>query len=365
MMTGENTDLQTADTASAAPPLPSFDDEMGAAYDRVMTTNGADRGEDGKFTPAGGKEQAAADGGTGKDGASLKGEEGAGEEGANPPVASGTPAPAHLPGALKAEWANIPETARAALVAHQADVDRKFGDIGKQLATVKPIADRLVEATTKFPAFKGMTAEQLAQGAIELGAVQVALGRNPVGTIMEIATHYRVLPQLAAAFAGAGGGEGGQSQLVAGLEQKIANLQAKLAEVSSPDTVRQTVSMTLMEKDAEKALDEFAKGKEFFADVEADLPHYISKVIERHGDGRPFPEVLADAYDMAIHANPELRVKVQATEAKATAGDANPKRAADARRAASINVKSTSTGKDRPLTDEEAMGAAYDRAMAH
>ena len=74
--------------------------------------------------------------------------------------------------------------------------------------------------------------------------------------------------------------------------------------------------------------------------------------------------VLQKAYDMAINANPDVRAKVRAAEAKATAATPDPKKAAAVRNAVSINVKSSNSGKERPMTEEEAMASAYDRAMA-
>ena len=197
-MTGEpELSDQTIDPVDE-PIADTSEKDMGDMFDRLVTNNGADRGSDGKFTSAGAESSTAsaepADGGV------SAGEEGAADASAAP-VAGETAAPAHMPGAIKSHWANIPEEARAALVAQQTEWDRKFGEIGKQYGAVKPIADKLSEAA-KYPDFAGMTPDQIAQGALELAAVQVNLGKNPVGTIMEIAKHYNVLPQLAQAFQG-------------------------------------------------------------------------------------------------------------------------------------------------------------------
>ncbi len=354
-------DGQTVNDPALTAPVDTGDADMGAAWDRLMVQNGADRGTDGKFTSSA-PVDAAPDG---ADTASSGGAEGAGEDAQTPPPAAATPAPAHLPQAIKAVWDKMPAEAQGEVARLTGEWDRKFGELGKQLGAVKPIADRLTEATTKFPEFRGMTPDQLAQGAAELAAVQVRLQKSPLQTIIQIAEHYKVLPHLAKALSGnAAGGEGG-NQSIAAMEAKIANLEAQLEKAANPDSIRESVSMTLKTQEAEKTLAKWAAAHEHYAAVEADLPYFIGKIIESKGRDRPYEDTLSDAYDMAVNANPEVRAKVRAAEAKATATQPDPQRAANARKAASINVKSSANGRDRTMTEEEAMGAAWDRAMAH
>lgn len=369
-MTGEelNTvtpDTGATDTGGASAPVTEVMDEdaaLSATFDRMVTNNGADRGENGKFTSP--NPSPDTEGGKGGEPSAEEAGEGA-EVVENPPVA-GTAAPAHLPGGIKEQWEKIPEEARAAIVSHQTEMDRKFGEIGKQYGAIKPLADKLTEATQKFPDFAGMTPEQLAQGAIELGAVQVNLSRNPIGTIIEIAQHYKCLPQLVQALSGKEGETGGQdNQLVAGLQQKISNLESQLSKVSNPDTIRNTVSTAFLERETETLVQSFAAedGKEYWAEVEADMPLYIRHVMERGIADGP-KAILQAAYDMAINANPEVRVKVRAAEAKATAAPTDPKRTEAAKKAASINVPSNGSGKERQMTEDELLAASYDRKMA-
>lgn len=366
-ITPETTQLTIPDGAQPLPngadvpaPEQDIDAEYGAVWDKHNVQNGAARGENGKFTsPASAEGQ--------QDGeASPEGEKGA--EGAeSPSPVNGAAAPAHILGPIKARWESFTQEEREAILAHQSEQDRKFGQLGDQLRTIKPIADRLTEATSKFPDFAGMTPDQLAQGAIELAAVQVNLGKNPVGTIMEIAKHYKVLPQLAQAFAGQQGErQGDQGQLITGLQQKISNLEAQLRKASDPDTIRETVSKTFLERETETLVQNFAAsdGKEYWADVEAMIPGNIKFVME-NGLAQEPKAILKAAYDMAINAHPEVRVKVRAAEAKATETKPDPKRTEAAKKAASINVPSTQTGKEREMSEDELLATAYDRKMAN
>lgn len=356
-----STIVQPAPVADPAPvsqpaPEPVVDDgaELGAAWDRAMKQ---ERGTDGRFVAATPADEPA----PATDPAAPVVDPKAQQQ----PVS--TTAPAHMPQSIKAEWDKMPETARAAIAAHQADMDRKFGEIGKQFQAVKPIADKLTHAVSSFPDFAGMTPDQLAQGAIELAAVQVNLHKNPVGTIIEIANHYGVLPKLAAAMQGqTADPNAGNDQLIRGLQQKIANLEASLSKASNPDSIRETVSQTINERETGNMVTTFAQneGKEYWTDVEASMPEFI-RIVQGSGAASSPKEVLAQAYDMAINANPAVRAKVRAAEAKATVTQLDPQRAANAKKAASINVKSSSAGSERAPTEEEAMGAAWDRAMAN
>lgn len=365
-MTGEVLNpVQSVETGTTTlladtPEVFNEDAALEATFDRLVTNNGSDRGEGGKFKSP----NPETEGGQGGDSPSKDGDGAAGAD--NPPVV-GTAAPAHLPQAIKAEWDKMPETARTAIAAHQAEMDRKFGEQGKLLGQVKPLADKLTEAVTKFPDFKGMTPDQIAQGAIELGAVQVALGKNPVGTIIEIAQHYKCLPQLVQAIGGKGEA-GDPNNTITSLQQEVSGLKAQLQKVSNPDTLRETVSTTLAEqmkqKEAETAFLDWSKDQEFYAEVEADLAYFVGKVIESKGRERPAKEILTEAYDMAINANPDVRAKVRVAEAKATAANADPKRTEAAKKAASINVPSNGSGKERQMTEDELLAASYDRKMA-
>jgi hypothetical protein len=350
LTTGENI---TTDAVANPDSVITEDSAMEAIWDRVNVQNGADRGDGGKFTSP-----AAAEGAQGGS------PEGEGAVGAQPSPVVGVAVPAHLPQAIKTDWDKIPETARNEIAKLSGEWDRKFGEVGAQLKTAKPIADKIMGAAQQFDAFKGMSPEQIAEGAISLAGVQAALMKSPesaVSMIVEVAKTYNVLPQLAKVF----GQQGDGNQLVTGLQQQIANLENQLSQVGNPDTIRETVSMTLKERETETLVQSFAanEGKDYWPDVEASMPTFIKAVLDK-GEGKAPKEIIADAYDMAINALPDVRAKVRASEAKVTAAQPDPKRTEAAKRAASINVPSGGVGKERQLTEDELYGAAYDRKMA-
>jgi len=327
--------------------LDTSDSAMEAAYDKAMAVQ--DRDETGRFKAA-----------IAADPASLEGEDGAGAVAASSTVAAATPAPAHLPQAIKADWENIPPTTRDAIVAHQQQMDRKFGELGKQFESVKPIADRFANAVTQFPEFAGMTPDKIAQGALELAAVQSRLHKEPLETILQIAQHYGGLAPLQQKLSG--------QQVQDNSGQQVAALQRELAELKqtvSPDFIRQQVNAISEEAAVTTQVQDFAASKEFWSEVQPHMATFFEIALNAN-PGASEMDAVALAYDMAVNAIPSVREKVRLAEAgrPATADVLSVKRAEAAKRATSINVKPASTGKDKLLSEEDAMASAYDRAMA-
>ena len=360
-----------ADIADALAQPSTEDEEMGAAWEKAMSDDGGeDRAEPagdgrqrdpetGRFVAKDATEQETPDEG---DQASLEGE-GDAETDAGSTVAE-VSAPAHMPQALKANWDKIPEDARKAIVDNDKEWSRKFGDMGRQLDQVRPVSEALAKTIENAPVFKGMTVEQIARGASELAAVQAKLQSADAGgrvdIIMQIANHAGVLPQLQAALSGQKLDEQDNAvfEKISGLEQKVSQI--------TPDQIEQQVSRAIEMRDTMTAVEAFGSDPKnaFYADVEASLPQYIAIVKERHPEGISINAALAEAYDMAINADPNIRQKLREQEAKATSSQADTERAGKAKKAASINVKSTSNGKAPSMTEEQAMSAAYDRLMA-
>lgn len=336
----------------------SEDDALGEVWDRLAVDEdsepkGPERGPDGKFVSAKDSPENEAPGG---------GEGGAAE--AESPEASPSvevsAAPAHLPQAIKNEWNKIPEAARTEMARLTTEWDRKFGEIGRQMESVRPIAEKLTRASQEYPEFQGMTADQLADGALELAAVQTRLARDPVSTILEVANHYGVTAMVAEQLTGQRA-----DPSTAALHQEIAQLRQQLAQPQiTPDIIEAQISQAIEQRETQAAVEAFSQESPYFGDVEHVMPHFVQMVREEQSD-MPVLDVLRTAYDMAINAVPAVRDKIRASEGTTTAAKINPERAEAAKRAASINVKSNANGKVRSLTEEELMASAYDRAMAN
>lgn len=327
---------------------PSEDDSLGAAFDRIMSNNGSDRGADGKFTSSKASQGSEGDAGEG--------------EAAPPPVVEASPAPANWNG-LDDAWKALPAEHQGKVKAHFDDLHRRMSDQGRQLASVKPIADHIAQATQALPIFKGMSPDQVSQKALELAAVAVDLKRDPVNTLIQVAQSTGQLEALVARLSGQQMPEANQQ--ISSLQQEVISLKRQLAAVSDPDQIETTVSRVFERNSAQDAINQFAAdpANSLWPILEPHLPKFVAEV-KKAEPSLSTKDILRKAYDKAVDAFPALKAEREAA-AKQAAADADAKRAEAAKRASSINLKSTSTGKERMLTELEALGSAYDRAIAN
>jgi hypothetical protein len=117
-------------------------------------------------------------------------------------------------------------------------------------------------------------------------------------------------------------------------------------------------------RDVETQVSAFMQSKPHFADVQNDIPFFITRVKAANPNATA-QEALEAAYDMAVNADPTVRQKVRADEAqKATPGAVDTKRTDAAKKAASINVKPAVNGRTKDMTEDELLGSVYEQAMA-
>jgi hypothetical protein len=333
---------------------PSEDDNLGAAFDRIMSNNGADRGEDGKFTsPKAASPASPASPESGETG------EAAAETTAEV-VAS--PAPANWNG-LDDVWKALPGEHQAKVKAHFDDLHRRMSEQGRQLSAVKPYADHMARAVETIPLFKGMAPDQVSQKALELAGIAVQLRNDPVNTLISVAHTAGALDRLAARLNGHQPQQ--QDNVIDGLNRKVAELESRLAKAADPSQIDSHISRAFETRAAETLVNQFASdpANSFFAEVRPHMARFWESAVELNPGGSD-AEHLKAAYEMAINAIPSIREKVQAA-AKVAAEAASKDRTEAATRAASINVKTASNGKERIPSEEEALSAAYDRATAH
>lgn len=343
------------ETPSEAPAeVVSDDDAMSAIYDRLVTNNGADRAEDGKFKSPKAEsvnDSAPVDGSPG-------GEEGAADEPveADNGVQQVPAAPSHIPSEVKAAWEKLPADAQKALADYTSQQDKKFGELGRELQKYKPVNDVVNEFKEYFDGSKGK--HDPAQAMRALFNIQRNMDSDPVGTLYKIAQTYGIHDQLFQGNADA-------SREISSLTQTIQELRQQVSQLTNGEYIQNQFSLLSEQQNVTKAIDEFASSAPFYAEVENALPQFIDVARSRMGDTAKPQELLKAAYDMAVNAIPEVREKVQAAEKVKAAEQPDPKRTEAARKAASINVKSKGTGKQSFSSDEEAMAAAYDRLVGN
>lgn len=357
-----STDTQTPITPVQTETV-SADESLGAIYDRVMSQGVDDapeadgateteaataRDEKGRFvkqTPAGASPQ--------------EGE--ASGEGASASISERQAAPVGLPATWRQDMADIWEAVapehRERLGKWSQETYAKLSDMGRKVSAYSDVQSVFDDMVQSYPdRFNGPNAMKPTEAVKFLYQVQKDMDARPVETLLEIAARYNAVPDLAKAL-GLGNDQAAQ---VNTLQNTIQQLEARIASIVSPDTINEHVSRALTEREVAAGVEKFAAEKPYYAEVENELPAFIEIARNKMPDANAL-EVLAAAYDMAVNAIPDVRQKVQAASKVASATDS---RANAAKKAASINVKSTAASKPKPRSQEEAMGDAYDRLMA-
>ena len=211
--------------------------------------------------------------------------------------------------------------------------------------------------TQAFPDKFGPNGAPPVQGLAALVDAAYMLDRQPVQALLQLANESGVIQELAQAL-----GAGGQGGNTVAMQATIQQLRNELAGLASPDRINQQIEHAMSVREIASSVERFKAEKPYYTDVEADLPAYIEIAWSKKPEASP-AEIHQLAYDMAVNADPAVRAKANAAAQKAAVVKPDIKAAA-AKKAASINVTSTSSGKGRQMSEDEALDAAYDRAMA-
>ena len=265
------------------------------------------------------------------------------------PLAGAVPLPANWRG-MEGEWGKIPAEVQARIAQRDAELHTRMSEQGRQIGAFRPY-NEIFERNADLLAGRTMpdgSAPSMAEAVDFLFSAQRRLDENPIASLIDIADRYGVRQHLAAALSG-------QIDIPAD-PQPPAMTPADIAWV-----IRDIQQEDAMARSANEEVSRLAKDKPLYSELaEDDMVHAIHKARARLGDTASHEAVFDLAYDMAVNADPDLRVKAAAAR-KAAAAD--PRRMADARRAASVNVTSTSTGQSRQFSEDELLGQAYDEAQ--
>ncbi len=287
------------------------------------------------------------------------------ETGESEPVAEAAPAveappvvdvPTDLPPSLREKWAEIPEAAREAVLSSQRELSKRLAEQGRVSQAIKPTHDALVEAVKQFPELGNMQPAQLARDVAALASTRASLARDPVNTILQVAQQYGVVDALKQAMSGQ---QVTAQQPQADVMRELRALQQQLQQVANPEYLGAQIQQTLTQAETARMVQEYST-KPHWAEVEGMVAQMIPFADKQLGEGASDQDVLNLAYDMAIHARPDLRAKVDApAQAQVVTPPAQVKAAADA---ASINITGKPS-KPTPLTERQLMSQAYDRMM--
>jgi len=264
-------------------------------------------------------------------------------------------APTDLPAAVRKEWAALTPEARDAVVSAQRDMGRKLSDSMRLVQGLEPIRSVLAKAVADMPHLANMKPEQVAADVLSLARISAQFAENPVAAFMGLAKKHGIEAQLRAAFSG-------QEAPAADLHKEIATLRGELARVADPDYFREQVSAVALQERAMADVTAFSETAEHWGAIEPHLPQVIPLVQSQLGPSASPRDVLKRAYDVALGI---YLPDVKATAAPADKAPAlpDPARTATALKAKSVNVPGGTTGKAAPMSEDDALDAAWDRAQ--
>ncbi len=267
-------------------------------------------------------------------------------------------APSDLPRGVRDAWGDIPEGAREAIEQSHRDLTAKLGDQGRMMQGIAPVRDALVQAAEQFPHLANITPQQVSQELFQLAEVSHNFTHRPVETLVGFVRQHGLQAEMAAALNGQAAPDGAQD--VRQMAQHIQKLEGQIAQMSDPEYMRTQVSQFTSEAQTVSTVDQFASTAEHWDAVETHMPSAIQFVQAKLGDGASPQDVLSQAYDLAVSQFvPEAKAKPTGVEQAPET--VTPEKTKAQLRAKSVNVKSTPTGKAKPLTEDEALSAAWDK----
>ncbi|WP_434723046.1 hypothetical protein [Mesorhizobium sp. RIZ17] len=303
-------------------------------------------------------------------GAAAGGDGGEGQAGDSlTPGAEQVPLPANWQGIkggvaenVKQAWEKAPAELRKFVADREQELQGRLSDHGRAVSAYKPIQD-VIERNGKY--FDPNTGKKMADGKVVTPAqaieylfnVQQNMDQAPVETVMSIIDRYGIRDKVAAVFGQTP--QQGESEL----RQEIAGLKQMLASVHNSANIDDRISQRLQERDsitaANEELGRLSADKPLYSEIpEKRMVNFINDAWDRLGSTASKEAVFNLAYDMAVNADPDLRAKAAAAK---VAAPKDTGKVDAAKRANSVNIPSTASGKARVLSEDEELAAVYDR----
>ncbi len=312
------------------PPKKSVEDTMSEVYDKISPPRDAQQ----RFAPKDKptetqavetKEQAPAE--------ETKSEGQAPSEQTSEPATPAITRPNSLPAELRDEFDKAAPKVRDWIANREAESHKRITELGQAAKALEPIR----QITQRYQsALKGL---EPAQAYEQLAAAADLLERDPVGGLKWLAENYKV--DLSTLGSGQTQSTDPNSE-VAQLRQTVSQLQRQIADTSNRVASREQQEQATHQQSIEKHVENFAKDKPYWAELENDILGQVAAIQATERD-LPYDKILERAYDRASKLNEGVQAKISAdkkAEADKKAQAEAAKKAADAKKAASVNVKS-------------------------
>lgn len=262
-------------------------------------------------------------------------------------------------------WAKLSPEAQQFVAERESQAQSKISELGRAAKATESLKPAL-EPLERIAAQKGIAPAEVIQRFL---AADEFLAREPLAAIQWLANAYRI--DLSQFGQQPTTGDNPESAHISALTQKISQLERQISETSNQVTARERAETQAREQTLAKTVEDFAKGKDHWPEIEKEVYHQILALKSANPErvqSDPL-SVLKEAEDRAIKLMPEVQAKL--TEAKRKAEEATKKaesvrKATEAKKLASLNVKSSAGASPKPsaknMTDE--MAEIYDRLQA-
>jgi hypothetical protein len=255
----------------------------------------------------------------------------------------------------------------------ESQVHRQISQQGNELKQLKPVASVLEQ-------FKGhyFPPGQEAQFVYQLAQANAALETRPADVLKALADHYGIdLAKL-----GQPQQPNGQAsnptvedlfkdprvdQLRAEYDRKFAQQEQYIRQLGGNLSARDRAEAEQRHLSATEVISAFSKDKADWGDLEDDIIREV-KIVKETDPRAPMDKILAEAYDRARWANPNVRQRILEQERRTEADKAQKelaKKQADAKRHAATNVRTGAQPQSPTVgakwNDDAALSAIYDR----
>lgn len=270
--------------------------------------------------------------------------------------------PASWTSEAKEKWTQLSPDLQKYIADRESQAQSRLSELGRAVKATETVRPYL-EPLTRLAAQRGIDP---GEGLRRLLAADEALARNPAAALKWLADSYRV--DLSQFGRPADQQMASESAPNGALIQEIMMLKQQLAETTNRISAREMTELQSRERSLTELVDDFAKDKDYWSDIEDDMLAQIHAIKAVSPDKDP-KAILEEAHNRAVKLNETVAqklTKAQRDKEAAAKAAADKKRAEEAKRQQSINVKSTSsaTPKASSKSLEAQMEEVYDRISA-
>lgn len=254
-------------------------------------------------------------------------------------------------------WSKIPAEAQQVIAQREREAHAQISQLGQQFKAVEPVANVLKQNADVFQR-RGVPFDQ---GVAALISAQRELDRDPYSAIQFIAQTAGIDLSV---FANGNGSS--QSPEVASLQHQLAQAMQEVTQLKQRVLTREEQEQTALLHQAEQEIQSFQSEKQI---DEATMDAMVDRVAwySQNNPNLTVRQKLEKAYEDVVWTDPQRRqamIEKELTAKRAEAEKAAREKSEKARKAGSVNVRSTPVNSARAVDNDAELKAIWERARA-